>query len=314
MSAPKSPRKGSLQFWPRKRASKLLPSVNWNVINSGKNLKGFICYKVGMASAFVKDNTEHSMTKGKKIAVPVTIMECPKMKILSVRFYKNGQVANEILAENPDKELTSVIKLPKAKKGKIEDVKPDSYDDIRIIAYSEVKKTNIKKTPDIIEIGLSGSLDEKLNYVKDKLNKEISVSEIFEVGGLADARGLTKGKGLSGPVKRFGITLKQHKSEKGRRRPGSLGPWHPARVIFRVPMAGQLGMFTRVVYNNKIIQIGKSEEMNLKNRINYGDVKTDYMIIRGSIQGPHKRQILLTYPLRETRKQIKKNFEFLELR
>jgi len=314
MSAPKSPRKGSLQFWPRKRASKLLPSVNWNVINSGKNLKGFICYKVGMASAFVKDNTEHSMTKGKKIAVPVTIMECPKMKILSVRFYKNGQVANEILAENPDKELTSVIKLPKAKKGKIEDVKPDSYDDIRIIAYSEVKKTNIKKTPDIIEIGLSGSLDEKLNYVKDKLNKEISVSEIFEVGGLADARGLTKGKGLSGPVKRFGITLKQHKSEKGRRRPGSLGPWHPARVIFRVPMAGQLGMFTRVVYNNKIIQIGKPEEMNLKNRTNYGDVKTDYMIIRGSIQGPHKRQILLTYPLRETRKQIKKNFEFLELR
>ena len=314
MSAPKSPRKGSLQFWPRKRASKLLPSVNWNVINSGKNLKGFICYKVGMASAFVKDNTEHTMTKGKKIAVPVTIMECPKMKILSVRFYKNGQVANEILAENPDKELTSVIKLPKAKKGKIEDVKPDSYDDIRIIAYSEVKKTNIKKTPDIIEIGLSGSLDEKLNYVKDKLNKEISVSEIFEVGGLADARGLTKGKGLSGPVKRFGITLKQHKSEKGRRRPGSLGPWHPARVIFRVPMAGQLGMFTRVVYNNKIIQIGKPEEMNLKNRTNYGDVKTDYMIIRGSIQGPHKRQILLTYPLRETRKQIKKNFEFLELR
>ena len=314
MSAPKSPRKGSLQFWPRKRASKLLPSVNWNVINSGKNLKGFICYKVGMASAFVKDNTEHSMTKGKKIAVPVTIMECPKMKILSVRFYKNGQVANEILAENPDKELTSVIKLPKAKKGKIEDVKPDSYDDIRIIAYSEVKKTNIKKTPDIIEIGLSGSLDEKLNYVKDKLNKEISISEIFEKGQLADARGLTKGKGLSGPVKRFGITLKQHKSEKGRRRPGSLGPWHPARVIFRVPMAGQLGMFTRVVYNNKIIQIGKPEEMNLKNRTNYGDVKTDYMIIRGSIQGPHKRQILLTYPLRETRKQIKKNFEFLELR
>ena len=314
MSAPKSPRKGSLQFWPRKRASKLLPSVNWDVINSGKNLKGFICYKVGMASAFVKDNTEHSMTKGKKIAVPVTIMECPKMKILSVRFYKNGQVANEILAENPDKELTSVIKLPKSKKGKIDDVKSDSYDDIRIIAYSEVKKTNIKKTPDIIEIGLSGSLDEKLNYVKDKLNKEISISEIFEKGQLADARGLTKGKGLSGPVKRFGITLKQHKSEKGRRRPGSLGPWHPARVIFRVPMAGQLGMFTRVVYNNKIIQIGKPEEMNLKNRTNYGDVKTDYMIIRGSIQGPHKRQIPLTYPLRETRKQIKKHFEFLELR
>ena len=76
MAAPKAPRKGSLQFWPRKRASKLLPSVNWDAIkvNSSKGLKGFIGYKVGMASAFAKDNTEHSMTKGKKISVPVTIL------------------------------------------------------------------------------------------------------------------------------------------------------------------------------------------------------------------------------------------------
>ena len=312
MSAPKSPRKGSLQFWPRKRASKLLPSVNWNAINSGKNLKGFICYKVGMASAYVKDNTEHSMTKGKKIAVPVTIMECPPLKILSVRFYKNGRVVKEILADNPDKELKKIIKFPKKKGEKIDDVK--DYDDIRVIVYSQIKKTNLKKTPDIIEIGLVGSLNEKLNYAKEKMNKEISLSEIFEKGQLADARGLTKGKGLSGPVKRFGITLKQHKSEKGRRRPGSLGPWHPARVIFRVPMAGQMGMFTRVVYNNKIIKIGKPEELNLKGITHYGDVKTEYALIRGSVQGPQKRQILLTYPLRETKKQMKKNFEFLELR
>ncbi len=312
MSAPKSPRKGSLQFWPRKRANKLLPSVNWDVINSGKNLKGFICYKVGMASAYVKDNTEHSMTKGKKISIPVTIMECPPLKILSVRFYKNGKVMSEVLAENPDKELKRIIKLPKEKGGKIEDVK--DYDDIRVIVYSVVKKTGIKKIPDIIEIGLAGNLEEKFHYVKDKLNKEILVNEIFEKGQLTDARGLTKGKGLSGPVKRFGLTLKQHKSEKGRRRPGSLGPWHPARVVFRVPMAGQMGMFTRAVYNNKIISIGKPEDSGLRGITNFGDVKTEYMIIRGSIQGPQKRQILMTHPLRETIRQAKKNFEFLELR
>ena len=96
MSARKSPRKGSLQFWPRKRADKFLPSVNWNAINSGKNIKGFIGYKAAMASAIVKDNTANSMTKGKKIAVPVTILECPPMSILSIRFYKNNKVAKEI--------------------------------------------------------------------------------------------------------------------------------------------------------------------------------------------------------------------------
>jgi len=74
MPTKKSPRKGSLQFWPRKRAKKFLPRVNWDVINSGKNLKGFICYKAGMISVSIKDNTPNSMTKGKKIVLPCTIL------------------------------------------------------------------------------------------------------------------------------------------------------------------------------------------------------------------------------------------------
>ena len=89
MPTRKRPRKGSLQFWPRKRVNKFLPNVNWDAINSGKNLKGFICYKAGMVSGYVKDNTEHSMTKDKKIIIPLTILECPPLKIFSVlkRFY-----------------------------------------------------------------------------------------------------------------------------------------------------------------------------------------------------------------------------------
>ena len=315
MPARKSPRKGSLQFWPRKRARKALPSVNWNAINSNfiKNIKGFIGYKAGMASAYVKDNTPNSMTKGKKITIPITIIECPPIKILSVRFYKNSRVIKEILAESLDKELKKKIKLPKNKKKFEEAVKDKEYDDIRIIVYSVVKNSNIKKTPDLSEIGLKGDIEEKLKFVKEHLNKEISVLEVFEKGQLIDLRGLTKGKGLQGPVKRFGIGLKAYKSEKGRRRPGSLGPWHPARVTFRAPQAGQLGMFTRIIYNNKIIDLGKAEN-KFKNIKNFGDIKTDYIIVAGSVQGPAKRQLLITAPLRETKKQSKKNYEFLELR
>jgi len=305
-----------LQFWPRKRASKFLPRVNWDAISSEKNLKGFICYKAGMASAYVKDETPNSMTKGKKISVPVTILECPPIRIFSVRLYKDGKVVKEILAENPDKELKRKIRLPKTKTEKIDDIKLEGgFDDIRVLCYSQVKKTEIKKTPDLSEMGLSGTLKEKFDFVKENLGKEISVLNVFERGDLADLRGLTKGKGFAGPVKRFGITLKQHKSEKGRRRPGSLGPWHPARVTFRVPMAGQLGMFTRIVYNNKIIDMGKSENINwLRNISNFGNVKTDYLIIAGSVQGPAKRQLLITSPLRKTKKQQKKKYEFIEMR
>jgi large subunit ribosomal protein L3 len=307
--APSSPRKGSLQYWPRKRARKALPSPNWDAIKINSNkLKGFICYKAGMASAFVKDDTSDSMTKGKKIIIPITILECPSMKIFSVRFYKNGKVAKEILAENLDKELKRKLKLPKQNKRLEFD---GEYDDIKVICYSIVKKTGIKKTPDLSEIAIGGNYEDKIQFIKENLGKEISISNVFEKGNLADLRGLTKGKGLQGPVKRFGITLKQHKSEKGVRRPGNLGPWHPARVSFRVPQAGQLGMFTRITYNHKVIDLGKEKFKGIKN---FGDIKTDYIIVTGSVQGVPKRQMLITNALRETKKQKKKNYEVLEIR
>jgi large subunit ribosomal protein L3 len=312
MAPPHSPRKGSMQYWPRKRARKILPSPNWKAIksNSEKKLRGFICYKAGMASAFVKDDTPDSMTKGKKIIVPITIIECPVMKIFSVRFYKYGKVAKEILAENIDKEMKKKVKLPKT--GKKPDFNGD-YDDVRVICYSIVKKTEIKKTPDLSEIAIDGSYEEKINFIKENLGKEISITNIFEKGKLVDFRGLTKGKGFQGPVKRFGITLKSHKSEKGQRRPGAIGSFHPGRTAFNAPMAGQIGMFTRVLYNNKILEVGKGEN-KFKNILNYGEVKSDYIIVAGSVQGPAKRQLIITPSLRPTKKQLKKKYELLEIR
>jgi large subunit ribosomal protein L3 len=309
MPTRKSPRKGSLQYWPRKRAKKLLPRVNWNAINSNKKIKGFICYKAGMKTAIVEDNTSDSMTKGKQIAIPVTVLECPPMKIFSTRFYKNKKVAKDILAENIEKDLKRKLKIPK--NSKKAEISGEGYDDVSVIVYSLVKKTKIKKTPDLIELGLSGSLQDKLNFIKENLDKEINILDFFEIGELVDLRGLTKGKGFSGPVKRFGITLRQHKSEKGVRKVGSIGPWHPARVTFRVPMAGQLGMFTRVIYNNKIIHAGKQEIKDLKN---YGNINTNYIVVNGSVQGPSKRQLIITSALRTSKKQTKKDFKFIELR
>ena len=74
-------------------------------------------------------------------------------------------------------------------------------------------------------------------------------------------------------------------------------------------------MFTRVTYNNKIMDMGKSEgDKELKNIKNYGNIKTDYVIVAGSVQGPAKRQLMITSPLRETKKQLKKSYELIGLR
>jgi large subunit ribosomal protein L3 len=313
------PRRGSLQYWPRKRAKSILPSVNWNNIsskNNDKKILGFIGYKVGMMSAYVKDNTPDSMTKNKRVVFPVTIVECPPIKIFSARFYKNKLIIAEVLAGNLDKELIRTVKLPgKTYSKKIDDIK--DYDDVRILVYSTVKRTGLKKSPDMTEVAIGGSLDDKIAFVKEHFGKELKINEVFEKLGLVDVHGVTKGKGLVGAVKRFGIGLKGHKSEKGRRRAGSLGPWHPARVTFHAPQAGQLGMFSRVVYNNKILDIANINEKNINPSSGFkqfGNIKTDYIILNGSVQGPAKRQMILTMPARKTKKQEKKNVELIELR
>jgi len=312
-------RDGSLQIWPRVRARKLLPSANWNAFSNDKmkidktGLLGFIGYKVGMTSAFVKDNTPDSMTKGKKIIVPATIIECPNLRIYSVRFYKDSKVIKEIVV-NFDEELKSIVKKPKNISNSIDHI--NDFDDVRVLVFSDVKKTGIKKNPDMVELALSGSKEDKLKFIKERLNKEIKISEVFSQG-IVDVHAVSKAYGTQGPVKRFGISLRFHKSEKGVRRPGSLGPWHPARVTFRVSQAGQTGGHTRLTYNNLILETGKITDKNINKKQgfhNYGNIKTDYLILRGSIPGVTKRAILITHSIRPTKNQAKQKYEVLELR
>lgn len=315
------PRAGSLQFWPRKRAAKLLPSVNWKVLekkyDKDKGILGIICYKAGMARALARDLTPDSMTKNKQIILPLTVLECPSMKILAVRLYKKNNTVKDILMGNLPKELKRKIKFPKKIneekiEEKIDKINLNEINNIRIIVYSSVKQTSIKKVPDIVELGLAGSLQDKFEFVKANLNKELSINDLVLKNKLVDIRGLTKGYGLAGPVKRFGLGLKGHKTEKGRRRPGTLGPWHPARVTFRVAMAGQYGFFTRTHYNSKILITGKAENIPLEFP-HYGKIKTNYTALKGSVQGTPKRQLLMTSALRETKATAKENFEIIKI-
>ncbi len=299
------PRFGTLQFWPRKRAKKALPRVNWEPVK-GEGILGFISYKIGMGTAIVRDKSEKSLTLNKKIAMPVTILQVPKMKIFSVRFYKHGKVMKEIVVSS-DKELKRVVKLPKVAPT-FQDV--EGWTELRVIIYP-VTSDLFKKTPDMSEVAVRGA--NALELVKGLIGKEFSFKDMAK-WDLVDVRGLTTGRGFSGPVKRFGITLKSHKSEKGVRRPGSLGPWHPARVTFRAPMAGQVGMFTRVHYNLKVITNGTSDEQKSLAVPHYGKVTGDYIIVAGSVQGPPKRQILITPAMRPTKHTMKKKYEFMELK
>lgn len=291
-----------------------MPDINWDPIHEKTKEQGFlglIAYKVGMATAYIKDNTPKTQSSGKQIAIPVTILEVPNMKIYAIRFYKHGKAVKDIVVSK-DKELKRKVRLPKDLKA-FDSAVPQEYDDVRAVLYSMPWQADLKKTPDLTEVAVKSA--NKLEYLKTLIGKEISLADMPKFS-MVDLRGLTTGRGLVGPMKRFGLNLRQHKSEKGRRRPGSLGPWHPARVMFVTPMAGQLGMFTRVHYNAKVITSGTIAQKDINPKIGfkrYGNIKTSYLVVKGSVQGTPKRQLILTPSFRQTKNSMKLNYEFMNL-
>lgn len=313
MPTVRQPRSGSMQYWPRKRAKREYPRIrNFPKLNE-KGLLAFAGYKVGMTHLIGIETNKNSHYKGEEISIPVTIVECPPLKIASVRFYKNDSkglnVKKEIFIAN-DKELERKIKLPKNKKDlekEISNINVKDYDDIRVIVYTQPKKTSLgKKKPEVFEIGLGGSLEDKLNFVKENYSKELDINNFFKEGDLVDFKAVTKGKGFQGPVKRFGISLRQVKSEKSIRNPGSLGPWcAQGHIMYRVAHAGKMGYHLRTEYNKLILKIinNPQEITPLGGFLRYGKVNSTVILVKGSIPGPKKRIVVLEKQVRNFRKQ-----------
>jgi large subunit ribosomal protein L3 len=304
----RKPRSGSMQYWPRKRAKRHYTRVkSWAKIKEAK-LLGFAGYKVGMTHAMITDNKKTSMTKNQEIFCPLTIIECPPLKSASIRFYKKTikglKPVSEIFAEKVDKELERKITIPKNIKKKIEDIK--DFDDITMLVYTQPKLTGIgKKKPELFEIAIGGNKEEKLNYAKENLGKEIDVKDVLTEGQQLDTHAVTKGKGFQGAVKRYGIALRSHKSEKHRRTPGSLGGWKGhAHFMWKVAYAGKMGFHVRTEHNKLLLKIGdKVDEINTNGGfLSYGVIKSQYILIKGSIAGAKKRLIRFNFAIRPDKK------------
>jgi large subunit ribosomal protein L3 len=299
-----NPRRGSLQFWPRSRAKKETARIrSWPKVSESKIL-GFAGYKVGMTHILYTDNTKNSMTKGQDISAPVTVIECPPLKVYSVRFYKKTLdgivVVSDVVHDKNDKLLSKRVSLPQNVKKKIDDIK--DFDFIHLVLHTQPKLTSIgKKVPELFEVALGGNKDEQIALAKEKLGKEILVTDVFKEGNVVDSHAVTTGKGFQGPVKRFGVKIRFRKSEKTKRGPGSLGGWKAqGHFMWRNPLAGKMGYHLRVDYNKWIMKISdKPEEINPKGGfINYGFVKNSYVLVKGSVPGPKKRLISLSHPIR----------------
>ncbi|MEM4221950.1 MAG: 50S ribosomal protein L3, partial [archaeon] len=276
--------------------------------------------KAGMTSVVVRDMYENSPSYGQEVVVPCTILECPPLFAYGLRVYVSEKGAlrclTEIIVEG-EKEINRKTKALKQKnidekKKKIEE-NMSKIKEVRLLFSTLPKEAALKKTPEIFELTIcGGTIEEKIKYGFEKLGKKIKIGEIFKEGQFVDAIGITKGKGTQGPVKRFGIKIQTRKTKGHRRHVGCLGAWHPARVLYTVPMAGQLGYQRRTEWNKQILKIGTNpEEINPLGGIpNYGLVNSEYVLIKGSIPGPKKRLVILRFALRNPRE---KPFELKEI-
>jgi len=310
-------RKGSLAFRPRKRAESQKPRIGAWSVDTNKGLLGFAGYKAGMTHFSYIDDTE-TPTKGLEVSAAATVMEVPPMYVYGVRAYKRGICIGDVLCEDVKRlEEIGITKHPGAGSSRAysaqaesrpessknkERLKPENVDSVFVLAFSQPEKTGFgKKSPEPMEIMVGGKdASEKLEFAFSLLGKEVSASDVFKAGEFVDTVSITKGKGWQGAVKRFGVAKQRRKATGRVRHVGTLGPWHPAYVMYTVPMAGQMGYHKRTALNARVMQIGKPDGANPKGGFpHYGVLRNEYMLLKGSVGGPAKRLVRMRKAVRK---------------
>jgi large subunit ribosomal protein L3 len=151
------------------------------------------------------------------------------------------------------------------------------------------------KVPDVMEMGLDGgSIIDQLTFAKEKLGEEYSFADTFDEGGLTDIVAVTKGYGWQGVIRRFGGKLQSHKNSKKRRQHGNMGDFGTGDVRKTIRQGGQTGYHQRTEYNKRVLRIASPEDHAITPSggfLHYGEVNSDYILVKGSVPGPAKRLI-----------------------
>ncbi|TPX58504.1 hypothetical protein PhCBS80983_g03105 [Powellomyces hirtus] len=330
------PRTGSLGFLPRKRAARHRGKCKSFPRDDPKkpvHLTAFLGYKAGM-SHIVRDlDRPGSKMHKKEVVEAVTVIETPPMVIVGVvgyvetprglrslttvwaehlsdeikrRFYKNWYRSKKKAFTKYAKKYTEGAK-PIA--SQLERIKKYCQV-IRVIAHTQVRKVKIgQKKAHVMEIQLNGgSVADKVEWAKEHFEKTIDINTVFEQDEMIDIIGVTKGHGFEGVTARWGTKKLPRKTHKGLRKVACIGAWHPSRVMYSVPRAGQDGYHHRTEMNKKIYRVGKAGDKNggateydltqkeitpLGGFPHYGVVHEDWIMVKGSTAGVKKRVLTL---------------------
>jgi large subunit ribosomal protein L3e len=210
---------------------------------------------------------------------------------------------------------------------------------VRLICHTQQKLLRRRqKKAHIVEIQINGgTVAQKVDYARELFEQEFRSKTVFVKDEMIDVIGVTKGKGFKGVTSRWHCKKLPRKTHKGLRKVGCIGAWHPSRIQYTVARAGQKGYHHRTELNKKIYDMRdgfhKKDGKLIKNNAateydladksinpmggfpHYGEVKQDFIMIRGCCIGTKKRVLtlrksLLTHTKRRALEKI--NLKFID--
>ncbi|KAF5095863.1 hypothetical protein DV451_001044 [Geotrichum candidum] len=186
---------------------------------------------------------------------------------------------------------------------------------VRVLAHTQIRKTPLgQKKAHLAEIQINGgSIDDKVAFAKEHFEKTVDIASVFEQDENIDVIAVTKGHGYEGVTHRWGTTRLPRKTHRGLRKVACIGAWHPSHVQWTVARAGQNGYHHRTSVNHKIYRIGRGDDESngatefdrtkktitpMGGFVRYGEIKNDFVILKGSIPGVKKRVVTLRKSLK----------------
>src|SRR5690349_11809604 len=312
------PRRGSLAYLPRGRAKSMEARIRTWPQEEGDQPKllAHAGFKAGCIRIASIDDRDKTPNFGKQLVSLGTVVVTPPIVIIGVRGYSKDRYgidsSFDVYAKELPKELPRLF-TAKSDEKSLERAEKSlgGINEIFAIAAILPGQAGIdQKKPYVFEVAVKGGdIQKQFAFVKDLLGKEVKVDQVFQKGADVDIAAITKGKGIEGPIARWGVKKKQHKSRKSVRALGTLGPISPATIMYTVPRAGQRGFHQRTQYNNRIMIMSNTQNSEFK--INpaggfkhFGLVEGDFVVIRGSIPGTYRRLVKLRSPMRHRTSKI----------
>ncbi len=175
--------------------------------------------------------------------------------------------------------------------------KTDGYSAVQL-AFGDIKAKNVNR-PRAGEFKKAGVTPRRsLNEFRidaDEVSKYQEMSAVsldsFETGDYVDMRGVVRGKGFAGTIKRhnFAGQRNSHGNSKAHRAPGSIGMCQtPGRVFKNKKMAGQMGNVQRTAQNQRVIRV---------------DQEKGIMLVEGCAPGAPGTRIVVLHSVKKSNKR-----------